>query len=349
MAEQAVEPDVIETPEPDPQEETGGGGSLALAVYEATPGSEIRSNIESIIEQVENLLAEVGDWDLDTPQHYRDMKATRTEIRKVKTAIENERKRLKDEYTRPLRAFEEQVKRATGPLDEADRRFKQKLDDYEAREAQERRRFLRDYYEELAPDFAELVPFDRFLELRGDRGGRGKKGDLIWLRRTVNEIKARDEMEAALAEVVKEWTALGAYCQNEDERVRIKSYYAESLDVAAALTRLKADRDREEEIRRQEEAEAKWRAEMAAQQAQAEAEREEAERSQQTLADVQSSQSAPQPPAEPPAPAQPEDEPLQRWHVVLDAHIEATRSQVIALAQLLKANGLTGGQIQKEA
>lgn len=339
MTERAVEPDVIETP--DEQESKGGGGSLALAVYEAVPGSEIKTNIEAIIARVDQLLAEIGDWDLDSPQHYRDMKATRTEIRKVEAAIEGERKRLKDEYTRPLRAFEEQVKRATGPLKEADKRFKQKLDEYDERLAQKRREFLSDAYYDLAPDFTDLVPFEKFLDLRGERGARG---DLVWLRKSVNEIKARDDMERAVLAAVTEYDALAANCRDEDERIRIKSYYADTLDTATALTRLKADREREEEIRRQEEADAKWRAEMEAQRARADAEREEAERAQQTLSEAQPP--APEPAPEPPA--QPEWESVHRWHIRLDAHIEATRSQVLALAQILKDNGLTGGTIEKE-
>lgn len=338
MTEQAVEPDVIETPES--EETPGGGETLALTIYEATPGGEIRSNIEGIIKQVQDLLSGLSAWDITNGELYQEAKRTRADIRKLQATIDGERKRLKDLYERPLRAFEDQVKRATGPLKEADKEFKAKLDEYEEREANRRREFLASYYYDLAPDFAELVPFDKFLELKGERGKRG--GDFVWLRRSVNEIKARDEMEKALLHIVKEMDALGKNARDDDERVRLKSYYAEHLDVSEALTRLTEDRERQETIRRQEREEAEWRAQQAAMAAQAATQREEAEQP--------APMAAYEPPQPEPAPQpQPEAEPVCKWHVVLDAHIEATRSRMVELAQLLKANGLTGGKIEREA
>ena len=165
------------------------------------------------------------------------------------------------------------------------------------------------------------------------------------MRRSVNEIKARDEMEAALLQTVKEMDALAKNARDDDERIRLKSYFAETLDVSAALTRLTQDREREEQIRRQEREEAEWRAQQTAEAARAAAEAAEREAAQMASRQVETPAPLPVYETQPEAQA----EPVCKWHVVLDAHIEATRSEVVKLAQILKANGLTGGKIEKEA
>lgn len=251
MPEQALEPDVIEAPE-----QTAGGRVLDLAIYESQPGGAIRSNIDDIVASVESMLDELGTWDVVDEETYRAAKETRTQIRKTRTVIDNERRRLKDLYEGPLRAFEAQVKRATGPLGIADLNFKKKIDEYESRLAADRKKLLAERYEELSPDFANVVSFDKFLELRAPRGRRGD--DFVWLRRTTPEYKALADLESVLLSVIKEWDALGTQCANMQELDQIRSYYTDTLDVGAALTRLKGDRDREELIRQQREAEQEW-------------------------------------------------------------------------------------------
>lgn len=331
---EALEPDAIEGPD----ENNRGRDPLALAVYSATPGSTIQSNIEAITAKVEAMLADIGEWEINDDESYREAKRTRAEIRKAREAIDAERRRLKDLYEAPLREFEAQVKRATGPLTDADMRFKGRIDEYESRLTVKRRNFLRDHYEELAPDLAELVPFERFIHIRGTKGARG---DCVWLRRSMNEIKARDEMEAALLKVAKEWDAIGASCTSTEERTRVQSYYAESLDAGAALTRLKADREREETIKRQREEEAAWRARQA----------QSAQRPQETSQKPTSSNkptNAQEPRSVEPARNGAVSEPVCIWRITLDVFRSGTRSQMVAIGKALKELGLTGGHITKE-
>lgn len=310
MPEKALEPDVIETPEQTEEpEQQNGGRVLDLAIYEAHPGGAIRTNIDDIVESVESMLDELGTWDVVDEETYRAAKETRAHIRKTRNVIENERRRLKDLYEGPLRSFEAQVKRATGPLGIADLNFKKKITDYEARVASQRKEVLAQHYEELSPDFAALVPFDRFLDLRAPRGSRGN--DFVWLRRATPEYKALSELEGTLLGVVKEWDALGARCSNPQELDTLHAYYAETLDVGLALTRYQEDREREETIRQQRVAEQEW----------LESQRQDQEKVNQS---VQSSALAP--------------ERVFEWTVTLRATVSGARR----LAEMLRGAGYTG-------
>lgn len=341
MAEQIIEPDVVETP--DDEQEQGEGvqqpapaQTLALAVYEATPGGDIKTNIDDIIHGVQELLADNKAFDIQDAAGLRYAKAVRADIRKARKAINDQWIDIKDQYERPLRDFQIKVKQATGPLDLADTSFKEAIDAYGRRLQGERERFLADYYEDLAPDIAELVPFKRFIQIRGEKGARG---DVTWLRTSMGEIKARDAMEAELVKVAEEWTALGGEANGDQgELDRLRAIYAECLDYGETLKRRSMERQREQQIRKQREAEEAWKAQ----------------------AQAQSGQQSETPPpfddlpfttpgeAPEPEPA-PTPEPAQaiRWHVTLDSYITATVDEAKALGALLKANGLTGGHITR--
>lgn len=333
MDEQIVEPDVVETPD---ESERGEGEraprapqTLALAVYDATPGGDIRTNIEDIIAGVQDLLADNRAFDIENADDLRCAKAMRADVRRARKAINDEYLRLKGLYERPLLEFQAKVRQATGPLDQTDQAFREAIDAYGRRLRDRRREFLADRYEELAPDIAALVPFDRFMELRGERGARG---DYTWLRASMGEIKASDAMEAELAKVAQDWTALGAEANGDRAELdHLRAIYSECLDYGETLKRRSLERQREDEIRRQRAEDEEWAAKMAGQ-APAFDDLPEA--------GTGGSGFLPQPSFTPEAP-------VLRWHVTLDAYIEATLDEARALGALLKDNGLTGGHITR--
>lgn len=346
MDEQIVEPDVVETPD---EQDRGEGEqsqerpiTLALAVYEAKPGGDIRTNIEDIISSVQELLADNQVFDIKNADDLRCAKAMRADVRKARKAINDEAIRLTDLYERPLRDFKMKVKQATGPLDLTDQAFKDAIDAYDRQLQARRRQFLSDYYCELAPDIANLVPFERFLEIRGEKGARG---DVTWLRTSMGEMKARDAMEAELAKVAQDWSALGVEANGDkDELDHLHAIYSECLDYGETLKRRSLERQREEQIRQQREAEEAWMAQQAAQAPSFD------DLPDDSPAPQQATQApAPQPESQPePAPApQPSAPAAFKWHITLDTYITATVDEAKALGALLKANGLTGGHITR--
>lgn len=329
-AERAIEPDAIELAESEAQAQAEAA-TLELAVYEATPGTAIRTNIDAIVSRVEALLADHGAWEIADSEGARAAKAARAEVRKVRKRIDDERLRLKDLYEAPLRAFEAEVKRATGPLDEADRAYKAALDEWERRRRAELMDHLREHYDDMAGELAELVPFERFVELKAPKAARGNA--LRWTQASVGFVKACDEMDAILRKLHDEWVSIDELkCEDEAERDRLRAYWCESLDFGEACSRIARERRQAAAIREQREAREAW------------------EREQMTLAQARPEpKSEPQPePETTPAPQpQPEPEPQARTQAeqpapMWEVRVRATAAEVRRLAATLRDMGLHG-------
>lgn len=320
----ALEPDAIEAPDAAPERVP-----LELAVYEATPGGEIRTNIDAIVDRVRAMLADEGAWEIRSASEARDAKRARADVRKLRKRIDDERKRLKDLYEAPLREFEAQVRRATGPLDEMDRAYKAELDRWDAHVAAERMEALRAHYEEAAGELAELLDFDDLMARAAPRAKRG--GGYEWVRPSFGEVRAMDELDRLLRRLASDWAALGDMeVADEAERDRLRAHWLRSLDLGLACSALVEDRRRERAIREQREADEAWR------------------RSQMALTDADPEQPEPAPAPEPkpeleldPVPA-PEPEPERRWRVVVDCELAATRGHMQEVGRALRALGLTG-------
>lgn len=322
VSERAVEPDAVETPGKE-----GAGDSLELVVYRAEPGSEIETNIDDIVERVREMLPEFRAWDIRDGDGYRDAKRARAALRRVRKQINDRKVEIRRAYMRALEPFDEKVKGALGPLDEADAALKGSIADYEATLRGRRLSQLRERYEEAAGDLAELVPFDAVMERRGDPK---------WLNQSYNDWKATRELESLVARISDEWRGVEELATDDDERDRYLAYYVESLDVATAMLRAQQDRSRREEIRRQREDRERWEAEQAAGAASAHPLAEDIARAsaEAARAEMEAARAESESKQNPKA--------KRRWRVVVDMDIEATREEAMSIARALKSCGLTG-------
>ena len=304
------------------------GPTSELAVYEAEPGTPIRSNIAAVKAWVDAQLETYAVPCIEDEEGYRQAKRDRTALRKMGAAVDAERKRIKDLYTAPLAAFEAQVKEVTAPVKALDAQMKAAIDAYEAAQADSKMARLQAFYEDLAPDLAlplegcarALVPFERIA-------------DPSWRNRGTNEVAAQNAIGVAvqrLAKMEKEVDGMGLAHAAE-----AKAAFWEALDPMAAFRR---DRELTEQEQRQAALEAERRA------------REEA---------AAAAQAAPEPQTEPPMGVEPQQaetaaqEPPERpeaapgvvfeeaFDVTVD-YYAVTRSQMDGLVAYCRANGIHG-------
>lgn len=261
-ADEAVEPDAIEAP----GIETGENGSLAMLVNGGLDRSitlanglrDAQDNCTLLAKRVVEKIRSYGDFPVDDLDSYRDAKAVRADIRAAKKVIDGRRRAFELEYTKDLDALKAAIKQATNPMDEADRELKEKIDAYERLVAQHRRDVLEEAYEDFMGGLAEIVPFDRFIQIRGEKGARG---DLVWLRRATDEYAALEAQESVMKAVASEWNDLVDQAQTPEEADQLRDVYAQTLDFGAAVREFTQRRRREEELRkRREEADAWERA-----------------------------------------------------------------------------------------
>lgn len=290
--------------------------TLEVTYTEAT----IASNMDALEAHVKKVVAEYdgATYDLTSAQAVKDAKHDRSYLNGIKKEIEERRKAVKREYSKPLEAFERRCKQITAIIDKSSDAIKAQLDEAEQARKDALYSRLQQHYEEFAELLAPVVPYERLHEAQ-------------WLNKTFGEIKAQQALEAKVSDVARDWETLKAQQEAMPHYADAEREFFRTLDLGAALN---AARLADEEDRRIAELKAAMAPEpepepMPEPEPIAEPEPMPAP------ALMTAPMTAPMPA---PVPA-PVAEPLEAWTVEVPS---ATRSQMQALASLLKAQGITG-------
>lgn len=288
--------------------------TLEVTYTEAT----IASNMDALEAHVKKVVAEYdgATYDLTSAQAVKDAKHDRSYLNGIKKEIDERRKAVKREYNKPLDAFERRCKQITAIIDESTDAIKAQLDEAEQARKDALYSRLQQHYEEFAELLAPVVPYERLHEAQ-------------WLNKTFGEIKAQQALEAKVSDVARDWETLKAQQEAMPHYADAEREFFRTLDLGAALN---AARLADEEDRRI----AELKAAMAP-----DPEPEPMPEPEPIAAPEPEPMPAPAPmpaPITAPMPA-PVAEPLEAWTVEVPS---ATRSQMQALASLLKAQGITG-------
>ena len=161
---------------------------------EIVPGS-LQSNLMALSEQCEAMAAEyAGIREIRDYDEYRQAKRDRAALNRAVKQVEDERKRVKREYLKPLDAFESMVKSTIEPLTDVQEKQAKLVKDYEDAARAAKRERLETYWEQTYPVLAlctgeasePLVPFKRVF-------------DPDWTRRVSelgSDMKAQEDMDA---------------------------------------------------------------------------------------------------------------------------------------------------------
>lgn len=282
--------------------------TLEVTYTEAT----IASNMDALEAHVKKVVAEYdgATYDLTSAQAVKDAKHDRSYLNGIKKEIDERRKAVKREYSKPLDAFERRCKQITAIIDESTDAIKAQLDEAEQARKDALYSRLQQHYEEFAGLLAPVVPYERLHEPQ-------------WLNKTFGEIKAQQALEAKVSDVARDWETLKAQQEAMPHYADAEREFFRTLDLGAALNAARLADEEDQRI-------AELKAAMAPEpEPMPEPEPEPIE----IPAPVP--MSAPMP-APMPAPVA---EPLEAWTVEVP---RATRSQMQALASTLKAQGITG-------
>lgn len=288
--------------------------TLEVTYTEAT----IASNMDALEAHVKKVVAEYegATYDLASAQAVKDAKHDRSYLNGIKKEIEERRKAVKREYNKPLEAFERRCKQITAIIDESSDAIKAQLDEAEQARKDALYSRLQQHYEEFAELLAPVVPYERLHEAQ-------------WLNKTFGEIKAQQALEAKVSDVARDWETLKAQQEAMPHYADAEREFFRTLDLGAALNAARLADEEDQRI-------AELKAAMAP-----DPEPEPMPEPEPIAAPEPEPMPAPAPmPAPIPAPMPaPVAEPLEAWTVEVPS---ATRSQMQALASLLKAQGITG-------
>ena len=215
-----------------------------IIMFNPHPGS-VDENINQVHEQVKSWLASFPtDLSNCTESDIASMKSNCASLRSGKKTIEEERKRIKKEYLKPLDEFEAKVKPITVEIDKAIDMYKSKLDEYEAIRCETKRKEITEWWNAhrnpmMKPDIS-LVWDDRYLNKTG-----------------IGESWQKD-LESKIEKIDEDLSVIGSMNSNMDQLNFVSARYSEHLDLSRAISEWNEHVDalrRTEELRARAEAE----------------------------------------------------------------------------------------------
>ena len=268
--------------------------------------------------QIQANFDEVKAWLTDSLKPYeslvftedsiKDARRTRADLRKISTAIDDQRKAVKKEWMRPYEAYEAKCKELTGIVGEAVSNIDGQIKEMENAEKEAKRQRLSDFFDEHSYDVADFITFNDIFDSK-------------WLNATFSEVDAANSIAAQIEDIKEGLETIRS--MNSPYEAAMLSEYGKTHNLSKAL----AEGRRLEAIQKAEE----------------ERKAREAEQS----ASVPAEPEAPtETPVERPAPIQPsvrpvvDDAPTEKTYSYEFTFLNMTRVQSFALKACLEENGI---------
>lgn len=198
----------------------------ALAV-EYSPAS-ITANFDALEAHVRNLTEGYAElkYDLTSKDGIGQAKRDRAYLNGIAKEIDERRKAVKREFTRPLDLFTDRCNEIAGIAKTASANIKEQLDGAESARKADALARLEEHYEEFAGLLAPVVPYERFHEPQ-------------WLNKTFGEVKAFEALEAKVTKLAGDWETLKSQFEGEPFYPDAERELFATLDLGAAITAAK--------------------------------------------------------------------------------------------------------------
>lgn len=185
-----------------------------------------------------------------TEDAIQDAKTDRSNLRKLRDAIETRRKEVKRQCELPYKAFEAKVKELVklidAPIDAIDGQIKT----FEEQERKQKYEEIQGIYDELVPDdIRDIIPLQRIF-------------DQTWLNKATSKKKITEAIETRVKRTKVDMALLDGV--NPKYMAAVRTKYVETLDITAAMDYQDELLAAEERFRQQEEARAQRDAQRAA-------------------------------------------------------------------------------------
>ena len=166
---------------------------LKVEKYELKP---IKFNFEELKGKLTESLEKYQDL-VVTEDNLSDSTKTKTELNKLKTSIEDERKRIKKEWNAPYVEFENKIKELVGLVDQPIQCLDTQIKSFENERKENKRKEIQEFFDENNTN--ELIKFDMFFDEKwlnkGEKIEKVKESILAILERmntSLNVIKSQD-------------------------------------------------------------------------------------------------------------------------------------------------------------
>lgn len=186
-----------------------------------------------------------------TEEGVREAKEDLAKLRKLKEAMEGERKKIKSQCMAPYNSFEAKVKELTALIDEPIATINDQVKTYDAQEKAKKCEEIEAVYAEIVPEnLQDIIPLSSIQDLR-------------WLNKSTTMKSIREAIETRVKRTKVDMALIDGV--NPKYMAAVRTKYAQTLDITAALDYqdelLEAEKrfEQQEEARRQREAQrAAW-------------------------------------------------------------------------------------------
>jgi hypothetical protein len=163
----------------------------------------------------------------------KNAKKTNAELNASFTLIEDIRKKNKNEYLKPLEAFEEKIKELTNIIKEPINQIDEQIKKYENKFKEEKKEMIVEYFNSKNL-FKDLIKIESIWNER-------------WLNLTFTMKEAKDEIDAKLTVIASGLEAIESSIAS-DFKTEITDYFLRTLDLATALKKGKELEERKKKI-----------------------------------------------------------------------------------------------------
>lgn len=185
-----------------------------------------------------------------TEDNIKQAKADRAELNKLKKAIDERRKKVKELVTQPYDTFKGEVDSVLELIDEPITLIDKQIKEFENQQKEQKKEKLKKTYEEAVGDLVEVLPFEKVFDTR-------------YLNQTFKLATAQAEIKEKVERVRTDMETIDSL--DSKYKLNAKDVYIKTLDLSKALAenkrladleeKLEADRKRKEEEERKKEAE----------------------------------------------------------------------------------------------
>lgn len=186
------------------------------------PG-QISANFDALEAHVDAILKDYEGWQpsADSAEDVRACADARKYLNGLAKQIDERRKAVKNEYLRPLNAFEGRSNAIRDKIKSAVARIQAVEKEADEARKREKENALREHYQEVAGLLADVVPYEAIADPK-------------WLNKSPHVETCKKELEDRCRKVAKDWDALKAQDLGEfSEQAELRFF--QSLDLGEAI------------------------------------------------------------------------------------------------------------------
>jgi ribosomal protein L29 len=220
---------------------------MELKVEEIKSLAPVQFNYEDIKKWVTEKASEYKSV-VYTPETITLAKQDRATLNKVSDAINNEKKRIKNELLKPYVDFENKCKELMAIVDDASKTIDKQVKEFEEKEQNEKREQIKAIFETYIGQLKDLINFDIIFNPR-------------WLNKTYTIKKIEEEINHLIVKTHDDLSVIDAQIKDENINKSVKSYYFSNINNASVLgdalqegMRIEENNKKLEELKKQQDA-----------------------------------------------------------------------------------------------